>query len=292
MKVAFLGLGSMGAPMALRVLRAGHELVVWNRTASRAEPLRAAGAAVAASAAEAVGSADVAITMLADDAAVAEVVLGGAGIVAALPTRSVHASMSTISVDLSRRLAAAHGERGQGYVAAPVFGRPQAVEAGKLTVLSAGPAEARERCRSVFDALAPVVQELGDEAPAANVVKLAGNFLIASMLEALSEAFALGRKYEIAPARLLEILNGNLVRSPLYESYGTLMVEERFEPAGFKLKLGMKDMRLALAAAEEAGAPMPLASLVHDHFLSGVARGWGDRDWAAMAAVVAETAGL
>ncbi len=295
MRIGFLGLGGMGLPMALNLVRAGHEVSAWNRTSSRADAVRAAGGQVAGTAADAAEGAELVLTMLADDAAVSAVVFGDEateGFLRALPRGAVHACTSTISVALSRRLAQAHAKHDQGYVAAPVFGRPQAAEAGQLTVVAAGAPAARARCREALEALGQTVHELGDDAPAANVVKLAGNFLIAGMMEALAEAFALGRKSGVDAAKLLEILNGGLVRSPLYQSYGTMMAQERFEPAGFKLSLGLKDMRLALAAADAAAVPMPLASLVHDHLLSGAARGWGDRDWTAMSRILSEAAGL
>ncbi len=296
MRIGFVGLGSMGLPMALNLVRAGHQVTAWNRTAARGEAVRAAGGRVAASVAEAAAEAEVLVTMLADDGAVEGVVFGEAaapqGVLRTLPRGAVHASGSTISVALARRLAEAHRAAGQGFVAMPVFGRPQAAEARKLTVVAAGPAEARQRCRPVFEAVGQATHELGDDATAANIVKLAGNFLIAAMMEGLAEAYALARKSGIEAATLLEIVNGGLIRSPLYESYGTLMAEERFEPAGFKLKLGLKDVRLALAAADAAAVPMPLAGLAHDHLLSALARGWGDQDWTVMTRVVSEAAGL
>lgn len=296
MRVGFVGLGGMGLPIAINVMKAGHEVTGWNRTAARAQELQRAGGRAAASAAEAAAKAEVLVTMLADDAAVSGVVFGESavprGVLATLPRGSVHACMGTISVALSRRLADAHRGAGQGYVAAPVFGRPQAAEAGKLTVLCAGPEEDRRRCRPVLEAVGQSLQDLGDDATAATVAKIAGNFLIAAMMEGVAEAYALARKHGIAPARLLDIVNGGIIRSPLYETYGTLMAEERFEPAGFKLRLGLKDMRLALAAADAAEVPMPLASMVHDHLLSALARGWGDQDWTVMSRVVSEAAGL
>ncbi len=296
MRIGFVGLGSMGLPMAVNLVRAGHQVTAWNRTASRGEAVGEAGGRVARSVTEAAAEAEVLVTMLADDAAVEGVVFGEAaapgGILHALPPGAVHASASTISVALSRRLAQAHSGAGQAFVAMPVFGRPQAAEARKLTVVAAGPAAARERCRPIFEAVGQAVHELGDDAAAANVVKLAGNFLIAAMMEGLAEAYALARKSGIEAGRFLEIVNGGLIRSPLYESYGTLMAEERFEPPGFTLKLGLKDVRLALAAADAAAVPMPLASLAHDHLLSALARGWGEQDWTVLSRVVSEAAGL
>jgi 3-hydroxyisobutyrate dehydrogenase-like beta-hydroxyacid dehydrogenase len=291
MKAGFIGLGNMGQPMAHNLLKARHELVVYNRTRSRAEELARGGAQVAGTPAEACAP-GVVLTMLADDHAVAECVFGAGGILKALPAGGVHVSMSTISTALSRRLAEAHAAEGQSFVAAPVFGRPEAAAAARLVVVAAGPAEALERCRPLLEAVSRKLFVIGAEAPAANILKLAGNFLIASMLESLAEAFALARKSGMDPAQLLEIVNGALFQSPLYENYGKLMVEQRYAPAGFKLHLGLKDIRLALAAAEAANVPMPLASLLRDHLLSAVARGQGELDWASLARVLAENAGL
>lgn len=296
MRVGFVGLGEMGLPIAINLAKAGHEVMGWNRTASRAQALQRAGGHAVPSVAHAAVGAEVLITMLADDAVLARAVFGEdatpRGILASLPRASIHVCMGTIGVSFSRRLAEVHRAAGHGYVAAPVFGRPQAAEAKKLTVLMAGAPDARRRCKPLLEAVGQSLHELGDDPSAANVVKIAGNFLIAAMMEALAEAYALGRKHGIAPARLLEIVNGGIIRSPLYESYGTLMAEERFQPAGFKLKLGLKDTRLALAAADAAEVPMPLASMVHDHLLAALARGWGDQDWTVMSKVISEAAGL
>ncbi len=291
MKVGFIGLGNMGQPMARNLLKAGHELVVYNRTRSRAEELAREGARVASTPTETCAS-GVVLTMLADDHAVEECVFGATGILEALPRGGIHVSMSTISTALSRRLAEAHAAKGQSFVAAPVFGRPEAAAAARLVVVVAGPTAAIERCRPLLEAVSRKLFVIAAEAPAANILKLAGNFLIASMLEGLAEAFALARKSGIDPAQFLEIVNGALFQSPVYENYGKLMVEQRYEPAGFKLRLGLKDIRLALAAAEAANVPMPLASLLRDHLLSAVARGQGDLDWASLARVLAENAGL
>ena len=264
MNVAFIGLGSMGSPMAGHLRRAGHEMTVYNRTRSAAEPLARAGARVASSPREAVARAEVLVTMLADDPAVEAVVLGPDGALAALPRGAVHASMSTISPDLSRRLAREHGERGQRYVAAPVFGRPEAAAAGKLTVVAAGPPDAIDRCRPLFESMAQAVEVVGTDPAAANVLKIGGNFLLAAAIEAMGEAFALMRKHGIEPARFMEIANGRLLRSPVYENYGRIIAAERFEPAGFKLRHRLKDTRIALAAGDEVNVALPLAALVRD----------------------------
>ncbi len=177
-------------------------------------------------------------------------------------------------------------------MASPVFGRPQAAEAAKLLVVAAGPKDAVERCRPLLEAVGDRLFVLGSEAEAANTLKLGGNFLIASMLEALGEALALMRKSGVDPAQFLEIVNGSLFKSPVYENYGKIIVEERFQPAGFKMSLGLKDVRLILAAGEAANVPLPLASLMRDRLISGIARGYGETDWSAVAKVAAADAGL
>jgi 3-hydroxyisobutyrate dehydrogenase-like beta-hydroxyacid dehydrogenase len=290
MQAGFIGLGNMGQPIARNLLKAGHEIVAFNRTASRAQELASDGARVAATIAEACAP-GVVMTMLSDDRAVEECVFGAKGVLDSLPAGGLHISLSTISVELSKRLAQAHAGRAQEYVAAPVFGRPQAAEAAQLVVVAAGPAGPVGRARPLLEAIGRKLFVLGAEASQANVTKLMGNFLIAAALEALSEAFALAEKSGVAPAQALGIVN-TIFRSPVYENYGRLIVEESPQPVGFKMLLGLKDARLILAAADGASAPMPLASLVHDHLLSGVARGMGESDWSALAAVVAEEAGI
>ena len=292
MKVGFIGLGNMGLPIARHVLQAGHTVVVYNRTRSRADALKPLRPTIADSPAAAARGVDVLVTMVADDPALEDVMLGPQSALASLPRGAIHVSMSTISPGLSRRLAERHTAAGQTYVAAPVFGRPEAAEAKQLWIVAAGPPDALERCRPVLDAMGQGVIVAGDDPVRANVIKVAGNFLLAAAIEAMGEAFALTRKYGVAPAELLDIVNGRLFRSPIYENYGKLIAEERYEPAGFKLKYGLKDVRLALGAADEVAAPMPLASLIRDRYLSGVARGWGDIDWAGLARIAAADAGL
>lgn len=292
MRVAFLGTGRMGRPMAAHLLEAGHELAVFNRTRGRAEPLQEAGAQLAASPADAAREAEVLVTMLADDAAVEYTVLGASGALATLPTGAVHLSMSTISGRLSSRLAREHEAVGQRYVSAPVFGRPAAAESGDLWILAAGDADAIERCRPLMDVMGQGILELGPDPRTANLVKVAGNFLLSSMIEALSESMTLLRKDGVDPTRFLEIVNDHLFRSPVYGGYGGLIARGSYEPAGFSLRLGLKDTRLVLEAADEREVPMPQASLVRDRFVTAVARGMGDLDWAALGRLAAEDAGL
>lgn len=292
MKVGFIGLGNMGLAMAKNLRAAGHELAVYNRTREKAEPLRQQGARVTDSPADAARGAEVVFTMLADDAAVEDVVFGPSGLLAGLGQGALHVSSSTISVALSERLAGAHAKAGQRYVSAPVFGRPEAAEAKQLWVLAAGAAEDVARCRPLLEALGRGLSVLGERASAANVVKLSGNFLIASMMEALGESFALTRKSGVEPKVFLEVFQSVFARSPIFERYAMLIAQEQYEPAGFKLRLGLKDMRLVQEAAGAAEVPMPLASLLRDHLLGGVARGMGDMDWSALGALAAERAGL
>ncbi|HEX8985803.1 MAG TPA: NAD(P)-dependent oxidoreductase [Bryobacteraceae bacterium] len=291
MKIGFIGLGAMGTPMSRNLVRAGHEVAVFNRTRARAEALEPEGAWVADTPAEAAEDAEAVITMLPDDGAVGSVVFNG-GLAAAIPRGGAHISTSTIGVAFSKKLAAEHAGRGQVYLAAPVFGRPEAAEAGKLWVVAAGDAAQVERFRPLFEAMGRGVSVAGEEPWKANVVKLCGNFTIAAAMEAMGEAFALARKSGVEAAELLEILNQALFQSPLYGNYGARIAAEAFEPAGFKLKLGLKDLRLALEAAEAAAVPMPLASLVRDHMLEAMAHRRGEADWSVFAAVNAEAAGL
>jgi 3-hydroxyisobutyrate dehydrogenase-like beta-hydroxyacid dehydrogenase len=291
MRMAFAGLGRMGTPMAANLVRAGHAVAVYNRSAGRAAGLETLGAIVTASPAAAAAGAELAVTMLADDAAVEQVVLGADGLLGALPRGAAHVSMSTISVALSRRLAAAHADAGQRYVAAPVFGRPEAAAAAKLWIVAGGEEAAVAACRPAFDALGQGVIVAGSEPEAANAVKLAGNFLLASTIEALAEAQTLARAWGVDPGTFMAVINA-LFRSPVVESYGGAIAARRFEPAGFALALGLKDVRLTLAAADARSVPMPFASCLHDRFLAAAGRGMGGIDWSGIARLAAEDAGL
>ncbi|MGZ3293411.1 MAG: NAD(P)-dependent oxidoreductase [Xanthobacteraceae bacterium] len=291
MDIGFIGLGHMGQPMALRLLRSGQRVTVYNRTRSKAEPLVAQGARLADNVAEACRG-EAIITMLPDDAAVEQIVFKEGGVLSALPAHAIHVSMSTISVALSDRLAGAHRKASQDYVAAPVFGRPDAAAAGKLFIVAAGPEAALTRCHPLFDAIGQKTLVLGERQSQANLVKLAGNFLIAANIECLGEAFALARKSGIDPHRFLEILTGTLFAAPIYHTYGGIIADEKYEPVGFKMSLALKDIRLALAVADAMMVPMPAASLVHDHYVAGVAQGEGDADWSRLAQLCARDAGL
>lgn len=285
MKIGFVGLGQMGAAMAANLMKAGHEVTVWNRSPAKADALVAAGATLAATPAGAAQGA-VVMTMLADDAAVEAVVFGEGGILGA---PALHVGHSTISVALAERLAA---EQPGAYVSAPVFGRPVAAEAARLFIVAAGADALIDRCEPLFTAIGQRSFRVGDAPQAANLVKLCGNFLIMSAVEGLAEALTLAEKGGVERARLLEVLTTTLFGAPIYQIYGDILVNDRFEPAGFPAPLGLKDMRLVGAAADAARVPMPVLGIVRDHLLAVIARGGAEQDWAAIGGVVRRNAGL
>jgi len=291
MKIAFIGLGRMGSGMARNLLRAGHEVVVFNRSRDKAQALVADGARVADSLAGACSASDAVMTMLADDRAVEQMVFGENAIASALPAGAIHISCSTISMALARRLAAEHHRRGQKYLSVPVFGRPEAAAGRNLLVVAAGPPDLVERCRPLFDAIGRQTFVAGSDPWQANAAKLCGNFMIAAMIEAFGEAFATLRKAGVPPHDFLEVMSA-LFGSPVYANYGSLIAGGKFEPAGFALRLGLKDARLVLEAAEELAAPMPLASLIRDSLLSAMAHGQADLDWSSVTRVAARSAGI
>jgi 3-hydroxyisobutyrate dehydrogenase-like beta-hydroxyacid dehydrogenase len=290
MKIGFIGLGNMGAGMAANLLTAGHEVTAYNRSQDKVAALAEQGANPAKTVAETCGG-DIVITMLANDDAVSAVTFGDDGILTSLRPGATHVSSSTISVALSERLAAAHAEAGQRFVAAPVFGRPEAAAAAKLFVVAAGAEDALQPLSPVFDAIGQRTFVVSDEPKAANLVKLSGNFLIASVIESLGEAMALVAKAGVDKNEYLEILTATLFGAPVYKTYGGLIAREEFEPAGFAAELGQKDIRLVLAAAEALQTPLPIASLLRDRFLTLLASGGAHLDWSAVGALSAWEAG-
>ena len=290
MKIAFIGLGNMGSPMARKLIEAGHDVIVFNRSRAKAEAL-GKGIRIAGTPADAASNCEVAITMLADDAAIEEVVRGESGLTRGLPHRAVHVGSSTISTALARRLATDHAVAGQKYVSAPVFGRPESAAAKKLIVTAAGEPDTLERCSPVFDAIGRRTFVIGTEPWQANAVKLCGNFMIASMIESFSEAYATLRKAGVAPHQFLDVMS-ELFGSPVYSNYGKLIAGGKFEPAGFALRLGFKDARLAIETARECASPMPMASLIHDRLLEAMALGMAEMDWSGVARISAMHAGL
>lgn len=291
-KFGFVGLGRMGVEMAANLLKAGHEVLVFNRTIKKADPLKTLGALVAHSPREVCEGAGVVFSILADDASTEEIALGPQGLVRNMEEGAVHACMATISVELALKLAEAHRTVDQGYVSAPVFGRPPAAAAAKLFVVASGKSRSIEKCMPGFEAMSQKVFTLGEGCEEANVVKIAGNFMLASLIESLGEAFALTRNYAIDPNLFLEVLTGTIFPAPVYKIYGGMIAKDSYEPAGFKLPLGLKDVGLALEAGERKGVALPLASLVRDRILTALSRGYEEFDWAGIARVSADDAGL
>jgi 3-hydroxyisobutyrate dehydrogenase-like beta-hydroxyacid dehydrogenase len=289
MDIGFIGLGQMGTGMAANLVKAGHRVSVFNRTPAKAAPLAEQGATVAGSIADVCRGGAV-ITMLADDAAVEGAVFGDNGIIASLAPDAIHISCSTISVALSERLEHAHAQAGQRYVAAPVFGRPEAAAAGKLFIVAAGPADVVGAVQPLLDVMGQRTFVVSQSPKAANLVKLSGNFLIASVIESLGEAMALVNKGGVDRHEYLEILTSTLFNAPLYKIYGGLIASRKFEPAGFTVPLGQKDIRLALEAAEALHVPLPLGSLLRDRFLTLRAHGADNLDWAAVGSLAAKDA--
>ena len=287
--VALLGLGHMGRAMTKRLLNEGFRLRVWDRTAEKAGALP--GAEACATPREAVAGAPFVLTSLANDEAVREVTFGRDGFIDALEPAALHVGMSTISWELARTLAEVHTQKGSGYVGAPVLGRPDAVERGELWILAGGAPDNVARCQPLFDVLGQGVIHVED-APRAHLTKIIANFMTASTIEMLGEAMALAEKAGIEPGRLVEMLSETILGSPILRGYGRRIARREFEPAAFWLELGLKDVSLALRAGDELRAPLPLASLLRDHMLEAIAKGRAKQDWAALAAVAEEAAGL
>jgi 3-hydroxyisobutyrate dehydrogenase-like beta-hydroxyacid dehydrogenase len=290
MKIGFIGLGQMGAGIAANLIRAGHDVTVYNRTRAKAEPLASEGATIADRPADACGG-DVVFTMLADDAALEHIVYGSDGVLKNLSQGALHISLSTISVALSKRLAADHAHAGQRYVAAPVFGRPDAAAAAKLFVVAAGAPDAVQTATPLFDAIGQKTFIFSETPEAANLVKLSGNFLIASVIESLGEAMALVGKAGIDKRQYIDMLTSTLFSAPVYKTYGNLIAEAKFEPPGFAAPLGLKDVGLALAAGSELRVPLPLASLLRDRYLTLLANGGDNLDWSAIGGLPTKDAG-
>lgn len=289
MKIGFLGLGGMGAGMAANLIRGGHQVHLWNRSPAALEPLLALGGLAAADPLAAF-DADVVISMLADDTATRAVLLDSGALDSARPGL-IHLSMATLSVALVGELAERHRQRDVAFIAAPVFGRTDVAAAGKLNILAAGPAEAIAEVQPLLDLMGQKTWPLGDDPLSAAAVKIAGNFMIASAIEAMGEASALAKGFGVEPAQLLDIMGSTLFNAPVYRNYGALIAEQCYEPAAFRLVLGLKDVGLALAAGQSRHVPLPFASVLRDNLLEAVAQGDGERDWAALAQVAMRRSG-
>jgi len=286
MKIGFIGLGSMGAGVAANLVRASHEVAVWNRSPDKAAPLVALGATLAANPRALAADREVVFTMLSDDAALQAVLEGDAGLCAGLAPGAVHVSLSTIGVATAEALQLRHAALGQGFVSAPVFGRPEAAATAKLFIVTAGDPQALLRVKPLFPVIGQRVFELGATPSSANLVKLCGNFMILAAIESLAEAMSLAQHGGVDKRQLLEILTATLFDAPVYRNYGAILIEERFRPAGFAAPLGLKDMRLAGAAAKAHHAEMPFRQVLETQLLATIASQGADIDWSGIAKIL------
>jgi 3-hydroxyisobutyrate dehydrogenase-like beta-hydroxyacid dehydrogenase len=290
--VGFLGLGNMGQGMALTLVEKGFPLRVWNRSAGKAAPVVARGATLARQPEEVVEPGGTVVSMLSDDSVVSELFAPGGPLLTRLGAGGLHISMSTIHPETSRRLAKEHASVGAAYLAAPVFGRPEAAATGNLWILASGPEPARRRAEPLLSAMGRTTFEFGDDPGAANVAKLCGNFVIAAAIEAMGEVAAFSEKSGVGAGPVLDMLGQTLFACPPYRGYGQQIAQRQFLPAGFRLVLGLKDIELAMSAARSVSVPMPLGNLLRDRALASINKGRGDWEWSAFTLEAIEAAGL
>jgi 3-hydroxyisobutyrate dehydrogenase-like beta-hydroxyacid dehydrogenase len=290
--VGFIGLGNMGEPIAGRLLKAGYGVRVFNRTASKAEPLIKQGAQLVRQACGVAEPGGIVLTMLSDDHTVEQLCGEPGGFIEKLGANGIHISLSTISPAAARRLAEQHRKFQVTYIAAPVFGRPEAAALGRLSVVVSGEPTARKRIAPILAAIGQATFDFGDAPDAANLVKVCGNFMIASAIQTMAEAMTLAQKNGVDAAKMIDMLAQTIFACPIYQGYGRALAVQRFEPVGFRMELGLKDVNLALETAEASTMPMPIASLLHDRLLANVARGRGEMDWLAVSLGITEDAGL
>ncbi|KXW55461.1 MAG: NAD(P)-dependent oxidoreductase [Betaproteobacteria bacterium] len=291
-KVAFIGLGSMGFPMAKNLLEAGFELHVYNRTKTKSIELEKFGAKVFNCVGDAVKNVDLVITMLANDEALDSVSFGQDGILANLNKQAIHISMSTVSPELIEKLSQEHENHEQKFLSAPVFGRPEAALSRKLWVVMSGKQSVKEEVKEVVNALGQGVFDFGEKVSAANLIKIAGNFMILSMVEAISESLALLEKNGVERQSFIDFITSTLFNIPIYQNYGKIIAQRQYEPAGFKLELGLKDVNLMHEASSNARVPMPIVDILYSRFLTSIAKNRAHFDWSAIELIAAENAGL
>jgi len=292
MRIGFIGLGRMGQGMASRLLGGGHDLLVYNRTAGKTADLEKAGAKVAGSIADVCRERDMVIAMVADDNALETVTFHPGGVRDSLAKGSVYCSMGTHSAGVIQSIDAALKKNGLTFVAAPVLGRPDAAAAGQIVIVSAGPADALKKCEPVFSILGRKTMEAASAPEAAIAIKLANNFVLGCAVETMAEAFALVRKYGVQPQVFYDVMTEGLFAAPAYKVYGKLIVDSSYDKPGFTVKLGLKDIKLALAAAELVGVPLPSGSVVRDRLVGALGHDEGDKDWAVLGREAARSCGL
>jgi 3-hydroxyisobutyrate dehydrogenase-like beta-hydroxyacid dehydrogenase len=280
--VCFIGLGSMGYPIAANLLKNNVKLWVYNRTKEKASPLLEKGALWLESPAEAFEKAPIVFSMVSNDQALKEITQGDEGILKKAKLGCIHVSMSTVSPKLATELDKSHKDKGVRYLASPVFGRPEVAQAGKLSVCMAGDNKAKEEVKPLFDFISGFFYDFGEEPFKANAVKLSGNFLILSVIEALAEAFSFAQKNGVAAQDMHTFFTETLFPSPVYETYGRIIANKQFYPPGFKMSLGLKDIDLLLRTADKLKLPLPFAGVLHDRLMTGLSHGREDLDWSAI----------
>lgn len=290
--IGFIGLGNMGQPMALNLLRAGYAMKAYNRDPSKLKAVIEAGATSGSHPSDVAERGGIVVSMVANDAALKEISVGPDGILSHLGPGGIHISMSTVSPETARKLSALHELQGCSYVAAPVFGRPEAAASRQLWICVAGKAAAKERVDAVLKALGQGIFDFGEDPSNANIVKVSGNFLIVAAMEALGEAALLAEKNGVDRVKMIDMLTHTIFAGPIYQGYGKRIAEKSFTPVGFEMNLGLKDVNLVLDTAERSLLPLPLASLAHDRLLAGVAKGRGKHDWAELVLGISDDAGL
>jgi len=282
----------MGQAMARRLLAAGHDLVVWNRTPDRLGELLDLGATMADSIAQAAALGAPVITMLANDDALAQVAQGPGGLIESLPAGGMHIAMGTHRSDTIRSLTAAHAEAGQILVAAPVLGRPTAVAAGQLGIIAAGPADALALAQPLFDAIGRRTFAAGSDPATASLLKLTNNMVLACAIEVMGEAFSLVEKSGADPEALRDVLTEGLFPGPAYTGYSRAILDRSWDTVGFTATLALKDVDLALATGAATGVPLPSAEVCRERLLRAIADGDAGRDWIVMALAQARASGL
>lgn len=292
MKIGFIGLGRMGRAIAGRMSAAGHDLVVYNRSAAKTQELAAAGVKVAASIKQACEGREVVVTMLSDDVGLEQVAFAPGGICESSARGTIHLIMGTHGTAAMRSATERHERAGQFVVSAPVLGRPDVAAAGQLGVVIAGPQPAVQRCKPLADAIARRVFEAGDKPEHAAIVKLANSFLLGCAIEAMAEAFALVRKYGVKADILYDVMTEGLFSAPAYKGYGRLIADRTYSNPGFTAELGLKDVRLVLGAGDAENVALPAINALHGHLLSAIAHGNGGHDWSVVAQEHASSAGL
>ena len=270
----------MGIPMAKNLIEAGYHLLVYNRTISKADELNATSITKCKTPADAADGVSIFITMLSEDEIVKETILGDEGILKKLPENALHISMSTIAPDTAQLLSDAHKNAGSHYLAAPVFGRPEAAAARKLWICVSGSKQSKEIAKPLLESLGLGIFDFGETAGGANVVKVAGNFMIMASMEMMAEAYTLAEKNGLDRLKVAEFFGATLFNAPIFQNYGKTIAGKQYQPVGFKSKLGYKDARIAFKLAQYSETPMPIVSIVHNRLLSAVAKGWGESDWA------------